>query len=155
VGQNHHQLMIMKEVSKIVNKVKKDYPDYKFYATGSWVRNNPNFNDYDIIIIPKDRRVEKEWELILERFDNQEFDGKPFDVQIIPSLSKLLDMNAREINRIKDNVMSRYFYSKTKPTNGSNTYRVFNNLWMSLRPVVTKKHRARNLHKSPYICKEM
>ena len=88
----------------LIKRVKEDYPSYKFYAVGSWVRRNPNFKDYDINIVPpRGKRSPtniKEWSELLKRFDKKEFSGKKVDAQILPSMKKLLNMNAKEINKI-------------------------------------------------------
>ena len=122
------------EVVNLVKQVKEDFPSYKFYAVGSWVRRNPNFKDYDINIVPPNGKRSpsniKEWSKLLKRFDNKEFDGKKIDAQILPSLNKLLKMNAKEI-------------------------KLKNNMWMSISRVIPNKLRAKNLDNSIIQHKEL
>ena len=146
----------------LVNAIKEDFPSYKFYAVGSWVRRNPNFKDYDINIVPPNGKRSpsniKEWSKLLKRFDNKEFDGKKIDAQILPSLNKLLKMNAKEIKERRNNIHFRYFYSEEKNAPRTNALKVIklkNNMWMSISRVIPNKLRAKNLDNSAIQYKEL
>ena len=150
------------EVVNLVKQVKEDFPSYKFYAVGSWVRRNPNFKDYDINIVPPNGKRSpsniKEWAKLLKRFDNKEFDGKKIDAQILPSLNKLLKMNAKEIKERRNNIHFRYFYSEEKNAPRTNALKVIklkNNMWMSISRVIPNKLRAKNLDNSIIQHKEL
>ena len=154
--------MQTKEVVNLVKRVKEDFPSYRFYAVGSWARRNPNFNDYDINIIPPDKKRSpsniKEWSEILKRFDKKEFDGKKVDAQILPSLSKLLKMSAKEIKERRNNIHFRYFYSEENSASKTNALKVIklkNNMWMSISRVIPNKLRAKNLDNSVIQHKEL
>ena len=150
------------EVVNLVKQVKEDFPSYKFYAVGSWVRRNPNFKDYDINIVPPNGKRSpsniKEWSKLLKRFDNKEFDGKKIDAQILPSLNKLLKMNAKEIKERRNNIHFRYFYSegnRIPKTNALKVIKLKNNMWMSISRVIPNKLRAKNLDNSIIQHKEL
>ena len=146
----------------LIKRVKEDYPSYKFYAVGSWVRRNPNFKDYDINIVPpRGKRSPtniKEWSELLKRFDKKEFSGKKVDAQILPSMKKLLNMNAKEINKIKDNIHFRYLYSEEHNVSVKDALKVIklkNNMWMLVSRVIPKKLRAKNLDNSAIYHEEL
>ena len=150
------------EVVSLVNAIKEDFPSYKFYAVGSWVRRNPNFKDYDINIVPPDGKRSpsniKEWSKLLKRFDKKEFDGKKVDAQVLPVLEKLLKMNAKEIKERRNNIHFRYFYSEDKNIPRTNSLKVIklkNNMWMSVSRVIPNKLRAKNLDNSAIQYKEL
>lgn len=154
--------MSTKEVLNLVEKVKKSFPTYKFYAVGSWVMKNPNFKDYDISIVPPQGKRNpsniKEWSKLLKRFNNKEFNGKKIDAQILPSFNKLLKMDAQEIKKRKNNIYFRFFYSEGKKAPKTSALKIIklkNNMWMSITKVVPDKIRARNLDNSIIHYKEL
>lgn len=146
------------EVRMLVHNIKKDYPSYKFYAVGGWAMRNPEFNDYDIAIYPPSHNYHKEWSKILKRFDNKEFEGKKVDAQIMPSLRKLMKLDAKGMNKVKNNIHFKFFYCEDNIVKDSDAIRVIrlkDNMWLSLKKVVANKHRQKNLHNSPYIFEEL
>ena len=143
------------EVVNLVKQVKEDFPSYKFYAVGSWVRRNPNFKDYDINIVPPEEKRSpsniEEWSNVLKMFDKKEFDGKKVDAQVLPVLEKLLKMSAKEIKERRNNIHFRYFYSegnRIPKTNALKVIKLKNNMWMSISRVIPNKLRAKNLDNS-------
>jgi len=142
-------------IYKLIHKAKQMFPDFKYYAVGSWVRNEPDFKDYDILISPPTNDVNDDWEKVLSLFDNQmDEDGKYVDAHIFPIMEKLITLNPNEVNKIKDEICTRYFYSETRP-DIPEVSRCGDNLWVKNRKVIMDKHQAMNLHNSRYIHKEL
>lgn len=142
----------------LVHNVKNKYPNYKFYLIGSYAMRNPNFNDYDIGIFPPTNKYNKEWSDILKYFDNKKFKGKKIDAQIMPSINKLINLNAKQLNEIKNNIHFKYFYCTDKVVKDKEALKVIklkDNMWLSLKKVISNKHREKNLHNSPYIFEEL
>ena len=150
--------MMTTEVRMLVDSIKKDYPTYKFYAIGSWAMRNPEFNDYDIGVLPPTHMYKKEWSELLKRFDNKEFGGKKIDAQIMPALSKLINLDAKGLNKVRNNIHFKFFYCEDNMVNDSDAMKIIrlkDNMWLSLKKVVPNKHRQKNLHNSPYIHEEL
>ena len=144
-----------KDVLKLVEKAKKSFPRFKYYAAGSWVRNEKHFKDYDMQILPPSKYITADWENVLEIFHNQiAEDGKYIDVHIFPSIKELLDLDGPEIFKIKDMIVPRYFYSEVNPKI-EDSKQLFDNLWVRHRKIIMDKHQAIGLANSKYIVKEL
>ena len=144
-----------KDVLKLVEKAKKSFPRFKYYAAGSWVRNEKDFKDYDMQILPPSKYITADWENVLEIFHNQiAKDGRHIDVHIFPSIKELLDLDGPEIFKIKDMIVPRYFYSEVNPKI-EDSKQLFDNLWVRHRKIIMDKHQAIGLANSKYIVKEL
>jgi len=138
--------------------VKNEFPNYKFYSVGGWAREEKNFTDYDIGIIPNKTNY-REWERLLEKFYNMKIDGKHIDAQIVPSYKKIFKMKASKIKKCRDNKIFRYVYSdkilKSKEEYNIKYYRLRGNLWLKICPLVSKKHRMMGLMNFKYSFEEL
>tara|TARA_R100000458_G_C8278127_1_gene253983 strand:+ start:2508 stop:2954 length:447 start_codon:yes stop_codon:yes gene_type:complete len=137
-------------VNSIVNKCKDKYGDrFEYYLTGSYVRNEPNYKDYDIAIYDN-RNESNDWESLLEMFFNKkEKDGKSIDTQIDQMTRVIMRMNGQTLFENKDERVKRYVYSDKKLENWeyikySNLY---GNLWEKEIMLVKPKHRKMGLDK--------
>ena len=142
----------------LIHSIKNEYPSYRFYVIGSYAMRNPHFNDYDIGIMPPYHEYNKEWSDILKKFDGKKFKGKKIDAQIMPSIDKLIKLDANGLNKIKDNIHFKYFYCKDSIVRDKDSLKIIklkDNMWLSLKKVISNKHRAKNLHNSPYIYEEL
>lgn len=156
--EKHLRSTILTEVRMLVHHVKNKYPNYKFYLIGSCAMRTPNFNDYDIGILPPTSKYNKEWSYVLKNFDNKKINGKKIDAQIMPSIDKLINLNAKELNEIKNNIHFKYFYCTdkvVKDTEAIKLIKLKNNMWLSLKKVISNKNRQKNLHNFPYISEEL
>ena len=144
-----------KDVLKLVEKAKKSFPRFKYYAAGSWVRNEKDFKDYDMQILPPSKYITADWENVLEIFHNQiAEDGRHIDVHIFPSIKELLNLSGPEIFKLKDMIVPRYFYSEVNPKI-EDSKKLFDNLWVRHRKIIMDKHQAIGLANSKYIVKEL
>ena len=65
-----HQVQV-EVVNNIVRNCRDNYKDrFKYYLTGSYARNEVDFNDYDIAIYDNEND-NKDWELLLKLFYNK------------------------------------------------------------------------------------
>ena len=144
-----------KDVLKLVEKAKQSFPRFKYYAAGSWVRNEKDFKDYDMQILPPSKYITGDWEKVLSIFHNQiAEDGKHIDVHIFPSIKELLNLDGPEIFKIKDMIVPRYFYSEVNPKI-EDSKQLFDNLWVRHRKIIMDKHQAIGLANSKYIVREL
>jgi len=144
-----------KDVLKLIKKAKNSFPRFKYYAAGSWVRNEKDFKDYDMQILPPSKYITGDWEKVLSIFHNQiAEDGKHIDAHIFPSIKKLLYLDGPEIFKIKDMIVPRYFYSEDNP-NIEGAKKLFDNLWVRNRKIIMDKHQSIGLANSKYIVREL
>jgi hypothetical protein len=142
-------------IEKLIKKAKQSFPKFKYYGVGSWVRNEKDFRDYDIQILPPSKYITAEWESVLEIFHNQiAEDGKYVDAHIFPTIKKLLDLSGPEISKIKDLEVPRYFYAEQIP-NIDKAKKLFDNLWVKHRKVIGDKQQSKGLGNSKYIVREL
>lgn len=142
-------------IEKLIKKAKQSFPKFKYYGVGSWVRNEKDFGDYDIQILPPSKYITAEWESVLEIFHNQiAEDGKYVDAHIFPTIKKLLDLSGPEISKIKDLEVPRYFYAEHIP-NINGAKKLFDNLWVKHRKVIGDKQQSKGLGNSKYIVREL
>ena len=76
----------------------------------------------------------------------------------MPSINKLINLNAKQFNEIKNNIHFKYFYCTDKVVKDKEALKVIklkDNMWLSLKKVISNKHREKNLHNSPYIFEEL
>ena len=137
-------------VKGIIKKLKNKYGTrYKYYLTGSYARNEKDFQDYDIAIHDLENN-NMAWESLLKSFYNKkEKDGRPIDAQISQYIPEVKKMNGKELYKNRDKIVKRYFYSSKKLKNWK--YILYNNingnLWEKQIMLVKPKHRAMGLDK--------
>lgn len=142
-------------IEQLIKKAKQSFPKFKYYGVGSWVRNEKDFADYDIQILPPSKYITADWESVLEIFHNQiAEDGKYVDAHIFPTIKKLLDLSGPEISKLKNLEVPRYFYSIDTP-DVYGAKKLFDNLWVKHRKVIMDKQQAKGLGNSKYIVKEL
>ena len=142
-------------IEQLIKKAKQSFPKFKYYGVGSWVRNEKDFADYDIQILPPSKYITTDWESVLEIFHNQiAEDGKYIDAHIFPTIKKLLDLSGPEIFKLKDLEVPRYFYSIDTP-DVYGAKKLFDNLWVKHRKVIMDKQQAKGLGNSRYIVREL
>lgn len=142
-------------IEQLIKKAKQSFPKFKYYGVGSWVRNEKDFADYDIQILPPSKYITADWESVLEIFHNQiAEDGKYIDAHIFPTIKKLLDLSGPEISKLKDLEVPRYFYSIDTP-DVYGAKKLFDNLWVKHRKVIMDKQQAKGLGNSRYIVREL
>ena len=142
-------------IEKLIKKAKQSFPKFKYYGVGSWVRNEKDFADYDIQILPPSKYITADWESVLEIFHNQiAEDGKYVDAHIFPTIKELLDLSGPEISKLKDLEVPRYFYSIDTP-DVYGAKKLFDNLWVKHRKVIMDKQQAKGLGNSKYIVREL
>ena len=142
-------------IEKLIKKAKQSFPKFKYYGVGSWVRNEKDFADYDIQILPPSKYITGDWEKVLSIFHNQiDENGKYVDAHIFPTIKKLLDLSGSEISKIKDLEVPRYFYAEQTPsTQGAK--KLFDNLWVKHRKLIGDKQQSKGLGNSKYIVREL
>jgi len=133
----------------LVNKAKEKFPSYKFYLIGSMARMSPRPNDIDIGIIPPKRRraTLKEWEKVLEFFEDKYIDDYRVDAQIVPAYRTLFNLDGKVVKAIANQHIFKYVYHSAIPSNReyAKYSRACGNLWRKKVLVVSPKYRARGL----------
>lgn len=145
-------------VRNIVDECRSEFGDrFKFYLTGSYVRNEKGFKDYDIAIYDNEDNS-NDWENLLSKFYNKkEDDGKLIDAQISQYIPEVIEMTGKELYKNRDKAVKRYIYSDKTPKDWKYCiYRnVSGNLWAKEITLVSPKHKRMGLDKVPKIYKEI
>lgn len=132
----------------LVKDAKQKFPKYDFYLVGSMARLNPRPNDIDIGIIPNKGRVQlKEWEKVLEFFEDKYVNGLKIDAQIVPSYRKLFHYSGDIVRKLSDSKIYKYVYHTDIPLSSLDVKysRACGNLWRKKVRVVSDKYRERGL----------
>lgn len=143
---HHHQYIVTTQA--LVKDAKEQFPKYDFYLVGSMARLNPRPNDIDIGIIPNKGKVQlKEWEKVLEFFEDKYIDNLKVDAQIVPAYRKLFNYSGETVRKLSNSKIYRYIYHTEIPSNSLNVKysRACGNLWRKKVRVVSDKYRARGL----------
>jgi len=138
----------MMQLQILVNGAKEKFPTYEFYLVGSMARLSPRPKDIDIGIIPKKGKVRlKEWEKVLEYFEDKYIDGYKVDAQIVPAYRTLFTISGEVVKVIANQHIYKYVYHSGIPKNRINSKysRACGNLWRKRVLVVSPKYRARGL----------
>jgi len=137
-------------VNKIVSDCRDKYKDrFKYYLTGSYVRNEVGFKDYDIAVYDTNND-NKDWESLLKLFHNKnEKDGRPIDTQISQYIQEVMEMSGKELYENRDMAVKRYVYSSEKLEDWKyiKYNNIYGNLWEKEVMLVKPKHRSMGLDK--------
>ncbi len=150
--------VVMIDFHSIVNICKDKYGDrFKYYLTGSYARNESNFNDYDIAIYDTQNN-NKDWEPLLKLFYNgNEKNVKFIDAQITQYIPEVIKMSGNELFKNRDMIVKRYIYSDKKIKD--NDYAKYNNvhgkLWEKKVALVSLKHRRMGLDRIKRIYRQI
>jgi len=120
---------------------------FDFYATGSWARNEEDFRDYDIAIVPHEDSDMNDWESLLMEFYNKKVDGKRIDAQIVPRFMWVSNMSLKQRERLADAPLIKYIYGES--LDKEKYKKVIGNLYFKKSTVVPEKHKRMGLHKVP------
>ena len=105
-------------------------------------------NDIDIGIIPNKGKVQlKEWEKVLEFFEDKYVNSLKVDAQIVPAYRKLFNYSGNTIRKLSNSKIYRYVYHTDTPPSSLNIQysRACGNLWRKKVRIVSDKYRARGL----------
>ena len=140
----------VESINNIISKCKNKYGNrFKYYITGSYARNEIDFNDYDIAIYDNEND-NKDWESLLSMFFNvKESDGKIIDAQVDQMTNIIMRMSGDILYENKDELVKRYIYSDEKLEDWKyiKYKNLYGNLWEKEIMLVKPKHRDMGLDK--------
>jgi len=140
----------VESINNIISKCKNKYGNrFKYYITGSYARNEIDFNDYDIAIYDNEND-NKDWESLLKLFYNKnEKDAKYIDAQISQYIPEVIKMSGKELYKNRNRIVKRFVYSdeKLKSYSGCKYNNINNNLWQKEVCLVPEKHKLNGLDK--------